>query len=83
MLNQNAPNPFSEETEISYFISEDVTNAEIRFYNVAGRLIKSVPLDSRGEGSVMITTPYLSSGVYTYSIIADGKIIDTKQMIHK
>jgi hypothetical protein len=81
MLNQNAPNPFVEETEITYFISEEVMNAQMLFYNAVGKLIKSVPIETRGEGSMMISAANLQSGVYSYSIIADGKLVETKQMV--
>lgn len=82
VLNQNAPNPFTDKTEISYFISESVGHAQIDFYNSIGKLIKSVPVESRGDGSIIVYTSSLNHGVYSYSIIADGKLIDTKQMIH-
>lgn len=82
MMNQNFPNPFSEETEITYFISDDVVNAQILFYNSAGKLIKSLAIDSRGEGSIVVSAQNLASGIYSYSIVADGKLIDTKQMVH-
>jgi hypothetical protein len=81
LLNQNAPNPFTEETEITYFISENVANAQMLFYNAAGKLIKSVPIETRGDGSVVISASNLQSGVYSYSIMADGKLVETKQMV--
>lgn len=82
IMDQNVPNPFTEETEISYFISDDVSSAQMLFYNAEGKLIKSVPIDSRGEGIISITAANLHSGVYSYSIVADGKVIDTKLMVH-
>jgi hypothetical protein len=81
-LGQNIPNPFDEETVISYFIPDNVLQAEISFYNFKGKLIKKVPLAGRGEGDLTVHASGLSNGTYTYSIIADGIVIDTKKMVH-
>jgi hypothetical protein len=49
---------------------------------MAGSLIRSVDIPSKGEGTITVTAPGLSRGIYAYSIEADGKVIDTKKMIH-
>jgi hypothetical protein len=80
-LEQNSPNPFTEQTLISYFIPEGVSSAEIQFYNGNGTLIKTVKVEN-GEGVLTVNAANLRSGTYTYSIIADGRILDTKKMVH-
>jgi hypothetical protein len=82
ILSQNMPNPFTEKTIINYFIPDHVTDAKLIFYNSVGKVIKTVVITERGEGSISILAHELSSGIYTYSIIADGRLIDTKQMVH-
>jgi hypothetical protein len=80
-LYQNSPNPFSDQTVITYFVPENTGNAEIQFFNENGRLIKSVTVEN-GEGSLTVHAGYLKNGTYTYSLIADGRVIETKKMVH-
>ena|SRR5687768_14090185 len=82
VLNQNSPNPFSEKTVISYFIPENVKQAQILIYDDMGILIKKFNIQAKGEGNVTFYAGRLRKGVFSYSIIADGNLIDTKKMIH-
>ena len=46
-----------------------------------GTLLKSVPVTQIGEGNVTINANEFTAGMYLYSLVCDGKIIDTKQMM--
>lgn len=81
VLNQNAPNPFAERTVITYSIPKSVQNAQIVFYDKYGRLMKKVSINERGAGRLNVFGNDLSSGTYSYSLIADGRIIATKFMV--
>lgn len=81
VLEQNVPNPFAEQTTINYFLPENVTKAQMLFYNAQGKLIQSVELSQKGKGSINVFAQDLSSGIYTYTLVADGKIVETKKMI--
>ena len=81
ILDQNSPNPFAEQTTITFIIPADVKDAKIIFYDNNGRVLKSVQVTERGPGSLLVYASNLSSGTYTYSLIADGKLIDTKKMV--
>ncbi|RMA65880.1 tail fiber domain-containing protein [Ulvibacter antarcticus] len=81
VLEQNVPNPFAEQTTIDYELPTTVQKAQILFYNLNGQLIQTVNLDSRGKGSLIVFGSDLSSGMYTYSLIADGQLIATKKML--
>ena len=81
ILNQNDPNPFAEQTRISYFIPTEVKEAKIIFFTNTGLVMQTVIINDRGNGQMNIYGEKLSSGIYSYSLIADGKIIDTKKMI--
>ncbi|MEO9258424.1 MAG: T9SS type A sorting domain-containing protein, partial [Crocinitomicaceae bacterium] len=81
VLDQNVPNPFAESTIISYSIPASVQKAQIHFYNLSGRLMKVVDITDRGAGQLNVFGQDLSSGVYTYTLVADGRIIDTKKMV--
>ncbi|MCB0520251.1 MAG: tail fiber domain-containing protein [Lewinellaceae bacterium] len=79
-LMQNQPNPFNHTTAIRYTLPEDAKNASLRIMDSNGRMLKEVKLaDTKGE--VTINAGELNSGSYSYSLIVDGRIIDTKQMI--
>lgn len=81
VLYQNIPNPATDQTSINYYVSENATSAQMIFYDEFGREIKRVELEIKGNGSLDVNTVDLLSGVYSYSLIVDGVIIDTKQMV--
>lgn len=83
VLSQNVPNPFAEQTVIEYSIPENVQTAQIHFYNAQGKLIQTVDLNERGNGELTVFANDLSSGIYTYSLVADGKVVATKKMMKK
>ncbi len=80
-LYQNAPNPFSEQTNIRVEIPETVQNAQLHICNMTGTLLKTIPVNQRGEGNVIINANEFVAGMYLYSLVCDGKIVDTKQML--
>jgi hypothetical protein len=80
-LEQNIPNPFTESTQIKYFITENVRTANLYIYNMNGTQLKSIQLHQKGNGSVTINGGEFKAGMYMYTLIADGQVIDTKQMI--
>ena len=81
VLLQNAPNPFTSETQIKMTLPDDVRYASLMIYNLSGKQIKTVLVNDRGEVSVKISGNELSAGMYLYSLIADGKVVDTKRLI--
>jgi hypothetical protein len=80
VLYQNAPNPFSEKTEIKFSLPDNVVNASIYIFNMQGALIKQIPI-KKDQSGIVISGSELSAGMYLYSLIVDGKEIDTKRMI--
>lgn len=83
VLNQNVPNPFAEQTTISYNVPQSVSKAQLLFYNDNGQLIQSVEIKTRGKGKVNVFASDLSSGLYHYTLVADGKVIDSKKMVRE
>ena len=81
MLYQNIPNPFGDNTTINYFLPKGVIQAEMVFYDNFGRQVKTVQINNRGNGSIQVDATDLASGIYTYSLVADGQVLDTKKMI--
>jgi hypothetical protein len=83
VLEQNVPNPFAEQTTILYNLPTSVGKAQLMFYNVSGQLIKAVDLNTRGNGKLIVFANDLSSGLYHYTLVADGKVIDSKKMVRE
>jgi hypothetical protein len=81
VLDQNVPNPFAEQTIINFSIPETVQKAQIHFYDGNGRFMNSVEVVERGLGSVTVFGSDLSTGVYTYTLVADGQVVATKKMM--
>jgi hypothetical protein len=81
VLNQNSPNPFAEQTIISYIIPDNVKDANIVFYTLGGTVLKNIRISERGQGQMTVYAENLSAGMYTYSLVADGNIVATKKMI--
>lgn len=80
-LFQNSPNPFDESTTIKYSIPENVRNANILVFDMQGGLLKSFTDLSSLSGEVIIYGGEFKAGMYMYSLIVDGKEIETKRMI--
>ncbi len=80
-LQQNIPNPFNSTTKINYTLPQKFTNAQIVITDKSGKTLKAVTISGSGKGTVNVDASTLSSGAYQYSLIVDGKLIDTKQMV--
>lgn len=83
VLNQNVPNPFAEQTTITYNVPANIGKAQIIFFNNLGQVIQSVDIKTRGKGKLNVFASDLSSGLYNYSLVADGKVIDSKKMVRE
>lgn len=81
ILYQNEPNPFNNQTIIRYFIPDNVNNTFIVFYDEVGKEINRVEIKEKGFGKIEANTENLASGIYTFSIVVDEKVIDTKKMM--
>ncbi len=81
VLYQNQPNPFSGITKINYYIPENAGKASMLFYNGMGNVIRELPVEAKGQGTVEVNSEKLSNDVYTYSLVVDGRVIDTRHMV--
>jgi hypothetical protein len=80
-LSQNAPNPFNKSTSIGYYLPQTVQTATLYVYDMNGVQIKSIPVTSKGKGSITINGNELRPGMYLYTLIADAQEVGTKRMI--
>jgi hypothetical protein len=81
LLYQNTPNPFSTGTKINYYLPSGTMGATIVFYDTYGNLLKTVQLTQTGNGAINITPDNLTSGIYSYSLVVNNNVIDTKRML--
>ncbi|MFQ3578777.1 MAG: tail fiber domain-containing protein [Bacteroidales bacterium] len=81
ILYQNSPNPFSQNTTIEYFITENIQKAMICIYDMNGTQLKCIQLHHTGYGNITINGSEFKAGMYMYALIIDGQLIDTKKMV--
>lgn len=80
LLGNAQPNPNSGSTQIPYFVPREITNAQIIFTDILGKIINTSEL-VKGYGIITVDTQDLPNGTYSYTMIIDGKIYDSKKMI--
>lgn len=76
-LEQNIPNPFNSSSTIRYNVP---ANASIQILSKSGSVIKTYSVQ-KGSGQITINSRGLSSGTYTYRLLVNGKITDSKQLV--
>ena len=79
VLYQNTPNPFKEQTVIRFRLVDNVQDASICIFDMTGKQLKKLPISS-GMESVSIGSYELGEGMFLYSLIVNGQVIDTKRM---
>lgn len=80
-LYQNNPNPFKVDTEIKMDLPSEVKNVILYIYDLQGKTIKQKAITERGTVKVRIEGGELASGIYLYTIIADGQSTEIKRML--
>jgi hypothetical protein len=75
------PNPFRDQTVVSFMISENTQDANLYIYDLQGTQVKSYPINQRGSGSITIQGNELKAGMYLYSLLVDGEIVGTEKMV--
>ncbi|MGV3598704.1 MAG: tail fiber domain-containing protein [Bacteroidota bacterium] len=81
-LEQNSPNPSEANTVIKLYVSTGVVSSSLRIYDMTGKEIKVFQITTKGEETkITINKGDLPAGMYMYTLLADGKEVDTKKMI--
>ena len=81
-MQQNIPNPFGDQTTISYQLPESTNTAEIMVFDLNGRLIKNYPIN-KNESEITIKASEIGSGLFIYSLVQNGQELMSKKMIVK
>ena len=79
-LRQNAPNPFSRSTIIQFTLPASAKQGQLVVYDMNGGIVKLFSV-SGSQNQVTLDKGSLASGNYMYTLIVDGKKVDTKTMI--
>lgn len=79
-LSQNAPNPSGIGTIIQYKLPQGTEHALIEILDITGKKVAIYPLEKL-EGDLNIKLEDFQSGMYFYSLYADGKVLDRKKMM--
>ncbi len=66
---------------IKYFVPENTSNAQIVFYDEFGNQLKVFVIAEKGMGQLNVASINLVAGMYSYSLIINEKVIDTKKMM--
>lgn len=80
-LEQNQPNPFNSNTLIRYHVPTEAANAVVNVFDAKGQLIHSERVGQMGVGEIQIKAGTIAAGTYSYSLVVDGNIVDTKRMV--
>ena len=83
-LFQNRPNPFDEATWISFWVNEvpKYQKAWVQISDLQGKEIARLPVVlQQGMNETLYTHGYGVYGYFTYSLIIDGQIVDSRQMV--
>ena len=83
-LMQNRPNPFDEATYILFRVDciPDYQTASVRITDLQGRVVEDIPVTMRtGMNEVLYTHGYGATGTLLYSLVIDGKTVQTMTMV--
>lgn len=80
-LDQNIPNPFGTETEVQATIAPQAKQAALVVYNLEGVKLKTISIANRGRVVVKVSGEQLVPGMYVYSLVVDGAIKASKNMV--
>lgn len=79
-LGDAQPNPNDGKAVIPYYIPDGISNAEVVFTDMLGRVMQQKKLNT-GYGIIDINAQDLPSGIYYYTLSINGKVFETKKMI--
>jgi hypothetical protein len=87
VLSQNYPNPFNPFTNIKYQIANNKF-ITLKVYDILGKEVVTLVNEKQSPGTYEVQFPngqlanvQLPSGIYFYSLFADGESVDTKKMV--
>lgn len=81
-LGQYSTTANNKNTEISYYYApETSTSGQLFIFDLQGKQLKEYELSAKNNGTVTFKNEELYAGMFTYTLVVDDVIIDSKQMI--
>jgi hypothetical protein len=80
-LGQNIPNPMNNTTFIPYFLLNRMDAAFIVVVDIKGNEVFRKQITQNGMGNIEVDLSDFNPGTFIYSLVIDGKKVDTKQLI--
>lgn len=80
-LFQNCPNPTNSSTTIESYVDANAKEACIVICNLNGLQLKEYSINQCGKNIITINAKEFEPGIYLYSLLVDGRLIDTKRMV--
>lgn len=74
------PNPMVGLSSFSYQFYRSFSQTQVVVHNLIGEKVKTIDLDNK-VGIVILDAIDFESGVYFYSLIADGNVIGTRKLV--
>ncbi|MES2778357.1 MAG: M28 family peptidase [Bacteroidota bacterium] len=81
-----APNPFDETTTLSVWVNNriDYHSATIRVTDIQGRTLRELPIKLEpGINEVLYEHGFNQKGLFMYSLVIDGKILQSGKMLFR
>ena len=79
-LKQNSPNPFNEETIMSYTIEGDFNRGTISILDFNGQQIRDFRVQE-STGEIRFNGSGYPAGIYFYGLFVDNELLSIKKMI--
>ena len=80
-LEQNAPNGFTGQTTIKYFVPSAAKEAVINIYNNSGGKVSTHKITECGAGELQLSAGSYGSGIHIYDLVVNGKVIGSRRML--
>ena len=83
-LLQNRPNPFDEATWIAFLVGKvpAYRKALIQIADAKGLVVQEIPVVlQEGMNEALYTHGYGVSGVFSYALLIDGRVVERRQMV--
>jgi photosystem II stability/assembly factor-like uncharacterized protein len=82
-ISQNYPNPFNSSTSIKFSLKKR-RFIQIKIFDIQGKEVKSLSnkILQAGNYEINIDASDLNSGIYFYSLFANGEKIDSRRMVY-